>query len=144
MTTIKRYHVDELIEICNELAYKELAWSTTRWENNQKAEEGMTLFRMDLNEGLTNCAIYRDRIEHFLDKSEDKALTKDQKSIYLRAVDLLYKLSDDEELTTIDYSKKLYEKEKNVYNSRFYLEFPLDKKINALYDDLTFFCLRYC
>lgn len=144
MTTIKRYTVDELIPLCNELAYKELATSTTRWENNNRAEEGKTLFRMDLEEGLTNCSIYRDRIENFLEKSEDKSLTKDQKTVYLRAVDLLYKLSDDEELTTIEYSKKLYEKEKNIYNSRFYLEFPLDKKLNALYDDLTFFCLRYC
>ena len=144
MTTIKRYNVDELTNLCNELAYKELATSTTRWENNQRAEEGKTLFRMDLEEGLTNCSIYRDRIDNFLEKSEDSSLTKDQKTIYLRAVDLLYKLSDDEELTTIEYSKKLYEKEKNIYNSRFYLEFPLDKKLNALYDDLTFFCLRYC
>lgn len=144
MTTIKRYGVDEFTSICNELAYQELATSTTRWENNQRAEEGKTLFRMDLEEGLTNCSIYRDRIDNFLEKSEDKSLTKDQKTIYLRAVDLLYKLSDDEELTTIEYSKKLYEKEKNIYNSRFYLEFPLDKKLNALYDDLTFFCLRYC
>ena len=144
MTTIKRYTAEEITNICNELAYKELATSTTRWENNQIAEEGKTLLRMDLEEGLTNCSIYRDRIDNFLEKSEDKSLTKDQKTIYLRAVDLLYKLSDDEELTTIKYSKDLYKKEKNIYNSRFYLEFPLDKKINALYDDLTFFCLRYC
>ena len=144
MTTIKRYGIKELTALCNELAYQELAWSTTRWENNQRAEEGKTLFRMDLEEGLTNCSIYRDRIENFLEKADDSSLTKDQKTIYLRAVDLLYKLSDDEELTTITYSKNLYDKEKNIYNSRFYLEFPLDKKLNALYDDLTFFCLRYC
>ena len=144
MTTIKRYPVDELTKIVNELAFEELATSTIRWENNQQAETGKTLFRMDLEEGLTNCAIYRDRIDNFLEKSTDSSLTKDQKTIYLRAVDLLYKLSDDEELTTIAYSKDLYKKEKNIYNSRFYLEFPLDKKINALYDDLTVFFLRYC
>ncbi len=144
MTTIKRYPVDELTKIVNELAIEELATSTIRWENNQQAETGKTLFRMDLEEGLTNCAIYRDRIDNFLEKSTDSSLTKDQKTIYLRAVDLLYKLSDVEELTTIAYSKDLYKKEKNIYNSRFYLEFPLDKKINALYDDLTVFFLRYC
>ena len=128
MTTIKRYSVDELTNLCNELAFQELATSTTRWENNQRAEEGKTLFRMDLEEGLTNGSSYRDRMDNFLEKSEDSSLTKDQKTIYLRAVDLLYKLSDDEELTTIEYSRKLHEKEKNIYNSRFYIELPLDKK----------------
>ena len=70
MTTIKRYSVEELTNLCNELAFQELATSTTRWENNQRAEEGKTLFRMDLEEGLTNCSIYRDRIDNFLEKSD--------------------------------------------------------------------------
>lgn len=144
MTTIKRYELKELTSMVNELGYQELAWATDRWENNQVAETGSSILRMDLNEGITNCSIYRDRIENFYEKSEDSSLTKDQRTIYLRAIDLLYKLSDDEELTTVQYSKELYRKEKDIYNSRFYHEFPLDKKINALYDDLTAFFLRYC
>lgn len=143
--TIQRYDVDTLEKMIIDLAYEDMALSNVRWENDRQVKTGESVFRMNLTDGLTNCTIYRDRIDNFTEKLEsDKSLTKDQQTIYKRAIDLLYKLSDDEELTTMEYSKKLYEKEKNIYNSRFYHEFPLDKKINAFYDDLTVCFLFHC
>ena len=144
METIKRYSLQELTDKLEGLCFEDLANSTVRWENGTQADSGRSFLRMDLEEGLTNCVIYRDRIEAFIEKSVDKSLNKEQRTIYAKAVELLYKLSDDEELTTIPYSKALYEREKNIYNSRFYQEFPLDKKINSLYDDFSVFTLRYC
>ena len=108
METIKRYSLQELTDKLEELCFEDLANSTVRWENGTQADSGRSFLRMDLEEGLTNCVIYRDRIEAFIEKSVDKSLNKEQRTIYAKAVELLYKLSDDEELTTYEIMIMLY------------------------------------
>ena len=142
---LKRYSRPELIDILNDLAIEELATATERWECTTKAEESTSLFRMGLQERLQNVSIYRERIRDYSGKAHEEGISKENSSIYMRAVELLEKLATDEEEATLDYQKELYGKEKNIYNSRSYIEFPLDKKptLNALYDDFSGVYLFY-
>ena len=142
---LKRYSRPELIDILNDLAIEELATATERWECTTKAEESTSLFRMGLQERLQNVSIYRERIRDYSGKAHEDGISKENSSIYMRAVELLEKLATDEEEATLDYQKELYGKEKNIYNSRSYIEFPLDKKptLNALYDDFSGVYLFY-
>ena len=143
MTTIKYYDADELQEIIEGIAIEELALGNSRWENQTKAITSTSVPRIELERGLTNCAVYRDRINLFYEKAHEKGVSKDHANVFMRATALMYTLNDDEERATIEYARKLFKKEKNIYNTRTYLEFPLDKRINALYDDLTVFILYY-
>lgn len=142
---LTRFKRPELITILNELAIEELATAKERWECTQKAEENSSLFRMGLEERLQNVSIYRERIRDYSEKAHEDGISRENASIYMRAVDLLEKLATDEEEGTLDYQKELYGKEKNIYNSRSYIEFPLDKKpaLNALYDDFSGVYLFY-
>lgn len=142
---LTRYSRPDLINILNDLAIEELATATERWECTTKAEESTSLFRMGLQERLQNVSIYRERIRDYSGKAHEEGISKENSSIYMRAVELLEKLATDEEEATLDYQKELYGKEKNIYNSRSYIEFPLDKKptLNALYDDFSGVYLFY-
>lgn len=140
---IKRYSREELIEILNNLGIKELATATKRWECTTVAEEDTSLFKMNLKTRLTNGKVYRERIKDFRAKAEEDGMIAENKKIYNKAVDLLEKLCSDDELSDMAYQKELYAKEKNIYNSRSYLEFPLDKVLNALYDDFSAVYLYY-
>lgn len=140
---MKRYSTAELTEMLNEMAVKELATGTQRWECTTVAETGSSMFRMQLKQNLTNGKVYRERIKDFVAKANEPDTIDEHKKIYKKAEELLEKLCSDDELATLEYQKKLYKKEKNIYNSRSYLEFPLDKKINSLYDDFAAVFLFY-
>lgn len=142
---LKRFSRPELIDVLNDLAIEELATATERWECTTKAEENTSLFRMGLQERLQNVSIYRERIRDYSDKAHEDGISKENSSIYMRAVELLEKLATDEEESTLEYQKELYGREKNIYNSRSYIEFPLDKRypLNALYDDFSGVYLFY-
>ena len=143
MTTIKRYSLNELVPIIEELGYKEYATSTKRWDCNSVAEEGKSVFRYNLEDDLTNCYIFRDRIQNFEDKIKDESLTKDQIKVFKKAIELLKKINYEIGYCDVAGFKETYERDKNIHNTRFYHEFPLDKKINALYDDLSAIFLQY-
>lgn len=142
---LTRFRRPELIDILNDLAIQELATAKERWECTTKAEESTSLFRMGLQERLQNVSIYRERIRDYSGKAREDGISRENASIYMRAVELLEKLATDEEESNLEYQKALYGKEKNIYNSRSYLEFPLDKKptLNALYDDFSGVYLFY-
>lgn len=142
---LKRFTRKELINILNDLGVKEIATSDIRWECITQAETGKSHPRMNLEEKLSNIAIYRQRIKDYEDKANEKGMSKENSNIYMRAVDLLTKLMTDDEKSDMAYQKKLYADEKNIYNSRSYLEFPLDKRVelNTLYDDFSGVYLYY-
>ena len=141
--SLTRYTREELIEILNELGTTELATATSRYECATIAETGKSLFHLNLAERLSNGKVYRTRIKDFRDKSEDVTIGEENRSIYKKAQDLLEKLACDDELSDMAYQKELYKKDKNIYTSRSYLEFPLDKRLNSLYDDLSAVFLYY-
>lgn len=142
---LKRFTRNELIDILNKLGVKEIATSDIRWECITQAETGKSHPRMNLEEKLSNIAIYRQRIKDYSDKANEVGMNKESIVIYNRAVDLLTKLMTDDEKSDMAYQKELYRVEKNIYNSRSYLEFPLDKRVelNTLYDDFSGVYLYY-
>lgn len=142
---LKPYSKEELTSILNNLAIDELAFSTKRWECTTVAEEGKSLFQMGVEERLQNISIYRARIKDYTEKANEQGMSKENANIYMRAVKLLEKLMTDDEIATMAVQKDLFSKENNLYNSRSYIEFPLDKKpeLNALYDDFSGVFLFY-
>lgn len=141
--SLKRYTREELIETLNEMGTVELATATARYECATIAETGKSLFHLNLSERLSNGKVYRTRIKDFRDKANDPTIGDENRNIYKRAEELLEKLACDDELSDMEYQKRLYSTDKNIYTSRSYLEFPLDKRINALYDDLSAVYLYY-
>lgn len=140
---VKRYTLDELIPLIENLGYTEYATSTKRWDCASVAEEGKSVFRYNLEDDLTNCYIFRDRIHNFQDKVAEGTLTKDQTKVFNKAIELLKKINYEIGYCDVQGFKETYERDKNIHNTRFYHEFPLDKKINAIYDDLSAVFLQY-
>lgn len=133
----KRLSKDELITTLNELGYRHLATSKDRFECNQIADSSTSAFRMTLDVRVKNVKIFRKRVMDFLSKVQREQMAKDNSDVFDKAVSLVNKLSSDEEKATMAVQKELYDSEQNIYNSHSYLEFPLDKKINAFYDDFS-------
>lgn len=140
---IKRYSQEELSSMLVEMGIEELATATKRWECLTVAEESSSIFRMALDVRLCNGKVYRTRIKDFHEKANEPEMFKSNADIYNEAASILDKICSDDEKSDMEYQKELYAKEENIYTSRSYLEFPLDKRINAIYDTFSAVYLFY-
>lgn len=135
---LKALPKNELISVLNNLAYKELATGTKRWDCGVVAEESTSLFRIGLETRISNIKVCYNKIVEYSGLTDKGAGTISAKG-YRTAVEILEKIVKDIVLSDLKYQKELYAEENNIYNSHSLVEFPLDKKpeLNALYDDFA-------
>ena len=138
---LRGFKREVLIEILNGLGIKYLATSKDRWELTQIVESDTSIFRIGLNARLANIAMYFDRLKTFEGHVKEAKEKGDERSeaAYSTSIKILKKLLKDDIMADKEYMTNLYEREHNIYNSRSFIEFPLDKLqgLNALYDDFS-------
>jgi hypothetical protein len=135
---LKRYTRDELITILDDMLWEEIATSNKRWEcDNVVITEGKSIPRQGMEQRLNNLKVFRERKKDYYKKCQEKGISSDNKIIFTRAQYLIGKLICMEENGNSATQRKYYERDRNLFLSRSYIEFPLDKKLNALYDDFS-------
>ena len=137
-----RYTKDELIDFCTDQFYEEVATSTKVYFQDKVAEEGQIRPRTRLEKRLKRIEKIKYRIADFKARQAEETNEEDKK-VYQKGIDLLVDKLDYEENPTIERQKQEYEKKKDVFGSRTFTEFPLNKKINSLYDDFNCIVLFY-
>ena len=137
-----RYTKDELIDFCTDQFYEEVATSTKVYFQDKVAEEGQIRPRTRLEKRLKRIEKIKYRIADFKARQAEETNEEDIKT-YQKGIDLLVDKLDYEENPTIERQKQEYEKKKDVFGSRTFTEFPLNKKINSLYDDFNCIVLFY-
>ena len=110
-----------------------------------KVETNESTFKRNIDEEIGNLKEYFKKIKDFQIKSEVKTLTKNEKELYLKAIKVLEEQVEVSVFLDRETAKKRYEKEKNIYTSRQYAEFPmrLIKGLPKVYNELTMFALIY-
>lgn len=141
---LKRYSRKELIEKVDGFLYEEFATSHNRWEcETCVTDPDKSIPRQGMEQRLNNLKVFHERKRDYALKCEERNQTEDNINIFSRAQLLLEKLIFMEEDGTAANQEKYFKRDKNLFLSRSYIEFPLDKKINALYDDLSAVFLMY-
>lgn len=139
---LKRYSREELIEKLDGIILTELATSNDHWEGeNVTTREGVSIPRQASEIRLKNLNVFHQKIDDYNNKIKEPGLSDENRLILARARDIVKKLVEVEENLTLKTQEMYYKKDKNIFLSRGHLELPLDKKINALYDDLSAFYL---
>lgn len=140
---IKRLTRDELRKTLYDMFWEEEASSTSRWECTTETKSEKSIPRQGMEQRLNNLKVYRERKADYATKVNAKSTSAENKAIYTRAVNLIKQLILMEENGTLENQKKYFQRDHNLFLSRSYLEFPLDKRINALYDDFSGVFLMY-
>ena len=140
--TIERYSTEELLNICMDKFYEELATSTKIYFLDTVREENQIRPRTRLQERLKRIEGMKERINEYEAKRAQEG-AKEQKAIYRRAMLMLKDKLEFEENPTIENQKKYYEKTQDVFSSHSYTEFSLTGKLNSLYDGLNCVIVYY-
>lgn len=106
-----------------------------------KEDEAKTVMELFREQKLEKVKLIDDLTEEWT--AEWKKSKGDEKALYKEALDIIAEERTFITSANSKYQKALYKKEENIFNSRTYFELPLDKKWNALYDDLSITGLFY-
>lgn len=136
---LKGFTRDVLIQILDDLAIKELATTTQRWECGTVVEKDTSIFRIGLKTRISNFNKCWEKLYEYHAYSREGGEAGEGSRGYESSIKILKKLLNDFTKATKDFQKDVYAKEHNIYNSHSIIEFPLDKKpgLNALYDDFS-------
>lgn len=142
--TLARLSKDEVVNTMDNLLALEIATSDIRWEcSTPIRSEGVSVPRQGMNQRLSNLKVFHDRRKEFAAKCEEKGLSSDNLILYKKGKYLIEQLIKMEENSTMAEQEKYFTRDKNLFLSHSFMEFPLDKKINALYDDIAAVFLMY-
>ena len=140
--TIEKCSTEELINICIDNFYEELATSTKCYFLDTVREENQIRPRTRLQRRLKNIKRLKELMDKWT-KGFAEETDETHKEQYRKAILICEDRLDYEENPTIERQKQEYEKKKDVFGSRTFTEFPLNKKINSLYDDFNCIVLFY-
>lgn len=139
---LKRYSKNELESALTELTIEYLATDNKTYFLENVEKTGSSVPRILLNERLEKIKEIEDRVKDYQEKRELVESAEDKK-VFTDCIEIIEHEKDIELNSSMSAQKELYAKEQNIFNSRTYFEFPLNKKINALYDDFNVIVLMY-
>jgi len=140
--TLKRYTKEELIPLVEEMAYEYLAEDTKTYFLNKSEKESTSVPRILYNNRVEIIKEIEDRVVDYTQK-RDLVDSPEDKDVFTECNEIISNEGNNIKRSNLKTQKDLYKKEKNIFNSRTYFEFPLNKKINALYDDFNLLVLMY-
>ena len=140
--TIEKCSTEELINICIDNFYEELATSTKCYFLDTVREENQIRPRTRLEKRIKRIEQTKAQIDKWA-KCLAEETDETHKEQYRKAILICEDRLDYEENPTIERQKQEYKKKKDVFGSRTFTEFPLNKKINSLYDDFNCIVLFY-
>ena len=140
--TIEKYSTEELLNICIDKFYEELATSTKFYYLNKVREENQIRPRTRLQKRLKNIKRLKELIDKWT-KGLAVETSRRGKKIFKDAILTCKDRLEREENPTIENQKKVYEKTQDVFASHTYTEFPLTGKINPLYNKINCLIIYY-
>lgn len=134
---LKRYSVEELTKIVEDIVVDELANGHQVYFNGDvlAEDENKTILEMYREDRIDRMETIRKRITEF-GKMRDEA-DKEHKESFDIVIKLLNEELEKETNGNLKNNKKLYNKDKNPLATSTILDISLNKKINALYDDFS-------
>lgn len=140
--TNEKYSTEELLNICINKFYEELATSTKNYFLDTVREENQIRPRTRLQKRLKRIEQLKEHI-----KKQEVAFAEAQdeatKNIHDKAIKIYKDKLEFEENPTVENQKKEYEKTQDVFASHSFTEFLLTGKINSLYDGLNCVVVYY-
>ena len=140
--TIEKCSTEELINICINKFYEELATSTKCYFLDTVREENQIRPRTRLEKRLKRIEKTKEQIDKCtkcLAEETDEA----RKEQYRKAILICEDRLDYEENPTVERQKQEYEKTQDVFTSHSYTEFPLTGKISPIYDNVNCVVVYY-
>ena len=134
--TIEKCSTEELINICIDNFYEELATSTKCYFLDTVREENQIRPRTRLEKRLKRIEEIKEGLNQYEEK-QAKATTEEQKEWYQNAILIYRNRLDYEKNPTIERQKQEYEKTQDVFTSHSYTEFPLTGKISPIYENVN-------
>lgn len=140
--TLKRYTREELIPLVEEMAYEYLAQDTKTYFLDKAEKESTSVPRILYDNRIEIIREIEDRVVDYTQK-RDLVDSPEDKAVFTECNEIISNEGNNLKNSSLRAQKELYGKEKNIFNSRTYFEFPLNKKINSLYDDFNLLVLMY-
>ena len=134
--TIEKCSTEELINICIDNFYEELATSTKCYFLDTVREENQIRPRTRLEKRLKRIEQTKAQIYKWT-KCLSEETDETRKEQYRKAILICKDKLDYEENPTIERQKQEYEKTQDVFVSHSYTEFPLTGKISPIYDNVN-------
>lgn len=139
---IVRYTKDELLDFVIDQFYEEVATSTNMYFMTKVAHQDAIRPRTRYNQRMQRIKDIKFRIEDYKQRREQETAAED-KQVFTDGIELLSEKLEFEENYNIENQKKMFARIKDVFATRTFTEFPLNKKINGLYDDFNALVLFY-
>lgn len=139
---IVRYTTEELKEFITNEFYKNLATETKMYFMESKQEQNAIRPRVRFELRKQRIKDIEFRIKDY-EKRRAKEKLQEDKNVYTDGIGFLMDKLALENNYCIKTQKAEYEATGDVYASHSYTEFPLNKKINALYDEFNAVVLYY-
>ena len=140
--TIEKCSTEELINICIDNFYEELATSTKCYFLDTVREESQIRPRTRLEKRLKRIEQTKAQIDKWA-KCLAEETDETHKEQYRKAILICEDRLDYEENPTVERQKQEYEKTQDVFTSHSYTEFPLTGKINPLYNNINCLIIYY-
>ena len=139
---IVRYTTEELTEFCLEKLYEHIATETNMYFMDKVAPQGSIRPRVRLEQRKKRIADIKFRIKDY-EKRRELEKRQEDKDVYTEGIQILMDKLQLEENFDIEHQKLEYARTEDVFSSRTFTEFPLNKMINGLYDDFNVIALHY-
>ena len=139
---MKRYTQEELKNILTELVYDYLANDNKLYYQDKVESEGKNVPTFIFNENEQLAKDIRFRVSDY-EKRREETKIQDEKDVYTKAIEIIEEEYDRVTNLSIEKQKAKYEKTKDVFASHTAVVVPLNKKLNALYDDFNIFVCFY-
>ena len=139
---VVRYSTEELKEFIVDQFYENVATCTSMFFMDKVVDQGKIRPRSRLEQRMKRIEDIKYRIKDFERRREMEKAEAD-KQVYTEGIEILTEKLFLEEHFDMEYQKKEYELTGDVFCSRTFTEFPLNKMINSIYDDFNAIVLFY-
>lgn len=139
---IVRYNSKELLEFLTDKFYEHVATETNMYFMDKVAPQGKLRPRTRYEQRQKRIEDIKFRIKDY-EKRRELEQRQEDKDVYTEGIQILADKLYLEENFDIEHQKIEYAKTGDVFSSRTFTEFPLNKMINGLYDDFNAVVLHY-
>lgn len=139
---VVRYTTEELTEFILDKLYEHIATETNMYFMDKVAPQGAIRPRVRFEQRKKRIADIKFRIEDYTKRRELEQKQQD-KDVFTEGIQILTEKLYLEENFNIEHQKAEYERTKDVFSTRTFTEFPLNKLINGLYDNFNVIAMHF-
>lgn len=139
---VVRYTTQELIDFITQEFYENVGTCTQMYFLDKAKEQKQIRPRTRYEQRIQRIKDIEFRIDDYKQRRE-KETKQEDKDVYTDGINILSEKLELEKNFDIPHQKAEYEKTGDVFASRSFTEFPLNKLLNSLYDEFNAIVLYY-